>query len=310
MSLPHDVSRRSFLKTSTAAAALTALGAPAVLAPRSPNETLNVGCIGTGGRCRTLMKSLATSPQRPHRRRLRHLRRPPRRGPQARRPQGVRHQGLQGNPRQQGHRRRADRRPRPLARADGRGRPGRRQGRVRRKAADAPAGGGQGHPGGAGQVKTDRASRHAAALHAAHRQGPRADPERPHRQGLQGPPDLEPQPGPRAEEAAEHRPQDGGLEGVPRRRAGAAVRRVSLSQLALVLGLRRRRLHRPRRPLDRRGPLAARPGPPADRRRRSAPTATARASGRRRTRPRRCCCIRTTCRCISRRRSSTPATAP
>src|ERR1700680_386052 len=62
MSLPKDVSRRGFLKTSTAAAALAALGAPAVLASRSPNETLNVGCIGTGGRCRTLMKPLATIP--------------------------------------------------------------------------------------------------------------------------------------------------------------------------------------------------------------------------------------------------------
>jgi len=63
MSLPNDVSRRSFLKASTAAAAaLTALGAPVVLAARSPNETLNVGCIGTGGRCRTLMKSLVQVP--------------------------------------------------------------------------------------------------------------------------------------------------------------------------------------------------------------------------------------------------------
>jgi predicted dehydrogenase len=62
MSLPHDVSRRAFLKSSAAAAALTAFGAPAVLASRSPNETLNVGCIGTGGRCRTLMKPLATIP--------------------------------------------------------------------------------------------------------------------------------------------------------------------------------------------------------------------------------------------------------
>src|SRR5271167_155105 len=62
MSLSKDVSRRSFLKTSATAAALTAIGAPAVLASRSPNETLNVGCIGTGGRCRTLMKSLATIP--------------------------------------------------------------------------------------------------------------------------------------------------------------------------------------------------------------------------------------------------------
>ena len=63
MSLPNDVSRRSFLKASTAAAALTALGAPVVArAVRSPNETLNIGCIGTGGRCRTLMKSLVQVP--------------------------------------------------------------------------------------------------------------------------------------------------------------------------------------------------------------------------------------------------------
>ena len=26
------------------------------------NDTINVGCIGTGGRCRTLMKSLAQIP--------------------------------------------------------------------------------------------------------------------------------------------------------------------------------------------------------------------------------------------------------
>ena len=56
------LSRRSFLKSSAATAALTAIGAPAVLASRSANETLNVGCIGTGGRCRTLMKPLATIP--------------------------------------------------------------------------------------------------------------------------------------------------------------------------------------------------------------------------------------------------------
>jgi predicted dehydrogenase len=56
-------SRRSFLKHSAAAAAgLAALGVPAVQA-RDANDTLTIGCIGTGGRCRTLMKSLAKIPK-------------------------------------------------------------------------------------------------------------------------------------------------------------------------------------------------------------------------------------------------------
>jgi predicted dehydrogenase len=59
MSIPNDVSRRTFLMTS--AAALAAAGAPAARA-RSANDTLNIGCIGTGGRCQTLMKSLVKVP--------------------------------------------------------------------------------------------------------------------------------------------------------------------------------------------------------------------------------------------------------
>ena len=59
MSIPNDVSRRTFLMTS--AAALAAVGAPAARA-RSAGETLNIGCIGTGGRCQTLMKSLVKVP--------------------------------------------------------------------------------------------------------------------------------------------------------------------------------------------------------------------------------------------------------
>jgi predicted dehydrogenase len=50
--------RRDFLHTT---AAVAALGAPAINV-LGANETLNVGCIGTGGRCRALMKSLATIP--------------------------------------------------------------------------------------------------------------------------------------------------------------------------------------------------------------------------------------------------------
>src|SRR5712692_9540594 len=52
--------RRSFLKTS-AAAGLTALGAPAVNV-LCANEKLNIGLIGTGGRCQHLMRALARIP--------------------------------------------------------------------------------------------------------------------------------------------------------------------------------------------------------------------------------------------------------
>src|SRR2546423_1443122 len=51
-------SRRDFLTASAALAAGAAVGSRVLGA----NETLNVGCIGTGGRCRTLMKSLAKVP--------------------------------------------------------------------------------------------------------------------------------------------------------------------------------------------------------------------------------------------------------
>jgi predicted dehydrogenase len=56
------LTRRSFVKTTAATAAgLTAIAAPAANV-LGANETLNVGCIGTGGRCRGLMKSLAAIP--------------------------------------------------------------------------------------------------------------------------------------------------------------------------------------------------------------------------------------------------------
>jgi predicted dehydrogenase len=50
------ITRRGFVKQS--AAAVAALGFPAINA-LGANEKLQVGCIGTGGRCRGLMKSLA-----------------------------------------------------------------------------------------------------------------------------------------------------------------------------------------------------------------------------------------------------------
>jgi predicted dehydrogenase len=56
----QKATRRSFLKTS-AAAGLTALGAPAVNV-LGANEKLNIGLIGTGGRCQHLMRALARIP--------------------------------------------------------------------------------------------------------------------------------------------------------------------------------------------------------------------------------------------------------
>jgi predicted dehydrogenase len=56
------VTRRSFLKQSAAAAAgAAAFGVPAVNV-RGANEALQVGAIGTGGRCQTLLKSLKNVP--------------------------------------------------------------------------------------------------------------------------------------------------------------------------------------------------------------------------------------------------------
>jgi predicted dehydrogenase len=52
------MTRRSLLK---AAAGVAAFGIPAVQA-FGANETINVGCIGTGGRCQALMKALARIP--------------------------------------------------------------------------------------------------------------------------------------------------------------------------------------------------------------------------------------------------------
>ena len=54
--LTSATSRRDFLVAATAAASVpSAFGYPA-------NETINIGCIGTGGRCRVLMRSLSRVP--------------------------------------------------------------------------------------------------------------------------------------------------------------------------------------------------------------------------------------------------------
>jgi predicted dehydrogenase len=57
----NHVSRRSFVKSSTSALGLAAVGAPAVHA-LAVNEKINVGCIGIGGRCKQLVPNLVKSP--------------------------------------------------------------------------------------------------------------------------------------------------------------------------------------------------------------------------------------------------------
>ncbi len=56
-----NVSRRFFLKASAAAGSAAALTLPAAKA-QGANERLNIGLIGTGGRCRHLMPALAKVP--------------------------------------------------------------------------------------------------------------------------------------------------------------------------------------------------------------------------------------------------------
>src|SRR5687768_356024 len=53
------LSRRAFLNTTSAAATVSALTLPAAAQPAGANGRLRVGLLGTGGRCRHLMPSLA-----------------------------------------------------------------------------------------------------------------------------------------------------------------------------------------------------------------------------------------------------------
>jgi predicted dehydrogenase len=57
-----SLSRRSFLSASAATAAASALTLPASAQPIGANERINIGLIGTGGRCRHLMPALAKVP--------------------------------------------------------------------------------------------------------------------------------------------------------------------------------------------------------------------------------------------------------
>jgi predicted dehydrogenase len=61
--MSKSVSRRKFLATSAATVAATsALTLPASAQPIGANERINIGLIGTGGRCRHLMPALAKVP--------------------------------------------------------------------------------------------------------------------------------------------------------------------------------------------------------------------------------------------------------
>src|SRR5437588_11028416 len=55
----QSLSRRSFLQ---ATAAASTLALPASAQPQGANERINIGLIGTGGRCRHLMGALAKVP--------------------------------------------------------------------------------------------------------------------------------------------------------------------------------------------------------------------------------------------------------
>src|SRR5438132_11008854 len=61
--MPKPLSRRKFLTTSAATVAATSvLTLPASAQPVGANERINIGLIGTGGRCRHLMGALAKVP--------------------------------------------------------------------------------------------------------------------------------------------------------------------------------------------------------------------------------------------------------
>jgi predicted dehydrogenase len=61
--MAHSLSRRKFLAASTVGVTATsALALPASAQPVGANERINIGLIGTGGRCRALMGALAKVP--------------------------------------------------------------------------------------------------------------------------------------------------------------------------------------------------------------------------------------------------------
>src|SRR5262245_66172232 len=55
----HRMTRREFTQGSLTAAGLVTAGFSATARGYYANESLRVGCIGTGGRCRRLMQDLA-----------------------------------------------------------------------------------------------------------------------------------------------------------------------------------------------------------------------------------------------------------
>ena len=304
------ISRRSFLTKSAASTAVMALAQAPAVARRNANDVLNVGCIGTGGRCRALMQSLAKVP-------------------------GVRLAAVCDvyEINLDLAKKLAD--PKALVTKQ-------YTEILNRKDIDAVLIGAPDHwhvpmtvaacaagkdvyvekplthnleEGSRSDRRTKRASPHrpsrnSAAQHAPVPEGVRNRPLGRHRKGVQGASHVEPQHGPAAERRPEDRRQAGGLEGLSRLRSRPAVRLLPLSVLAMVLGLRQRHPHRFDGAFHRRGALVFRPGTPPSGRRPLEPMSSAKAFGRRRTRSKRCFSTPTICRSISRGLSSMRATAP
>ena len=84
MDKEQDVTRRDFLKTAAgtvaAASSLAGLGAPAILSAQSAGNPVRYGFIGPGTEGCTLLKFLATIPEGPLHRDLRHLSPQPQKG--------------------------------------------------------------------------------------------------------------------------------------------------------------------------------------------------------------------------------------
>ena len=157
----NDVPRRTFLRTASAATALSysrVYGA---------NERIQLGLIGCGERGRYDMGNFVKSTKVDVVAALRHLRQQSSTPRKDRRAQRQDLQRSSQAARDQGSRCRPDRRSRPLACRLRHRRPERRQGRLRRKAADPQNRRGPRHRQGRARQQSRLPGRHAAALRQA-----------------------------------------------------------------------------------------------------------------------------------------------
>ena len=187
--------RREFLEQVGLATGVLLAGYSATARGYAANETINVGCIGTGGRCQHLMRALKEVPGADHGG-VRRVGQAPGGRQEPGRARRLYHQGPPRTIGPQRRRRRDHRRARPSARAaDHRGLRC-RQGRLRREAADARTRGSRRGGRGPKRISPHRAGRHAAAEHAAFQKGLRDRQERGAGRYPQGASHLESQPAP------------------------------------------------------------------------------------------------------------------